>query len=188
MDSSGKQRTGRIAVQLAAAILLAVAAYAASGGVSGPPPEPAIEQPPGDSLTEAPESQTTIEEPAASSLNLRQWGALTLIHGLPSDHVRAITQDLEGTLWFATDNGVARYDGRRIQKVTADGLPPGRIRSLAFDLDGALWIASDIGAGRLLAGDRFQPVRETAGHPISAVWSPGRWAKSRYWVQRRQGS
>jgi signal transduction histidine kinase/ligand-binding sensor domain-containing protein len=99
---------------------------------------------------------------------------LTLIHGLPSDHVRAITQDSEGTLWFATDNGLARYDGRRIQKVSADGLPGGRIRSLAFDNDGALWVASDIGAGRLLAGDRFQPVPETAGHPISAIWSPGR--------------
>ena len=174
MYSSLKQWIAKRLITLVASIVFAVATYAGSRAVSGPPPEPGIEQPPGDSLTEAPESQTTIEEPAASSLNLRQWGALTLIHGLPSDHVRAITQDLEGTLWFATDNGVARYDGRRIQKVTADGLPPGRIRSLAFDLDGALWIASDIGAGRLLAGDRFQPVRETAGHPISAVWSPGR--------------
>src|SRR5215471_11821261 len=174
MYSSLKQWIAKRLITLVASIVFAVATYAGSRAVSGPPPEPGIEQPPGDSLTQAPESQTTIEEPAASSLNLRQWGALTLIHGLPSDHIRAITQDLEGTLWFATDNGVARYDGRRIQKVSADGLPAGRIRSLAFDQDGGLWIASDGGAGRLLPGERFQPVAETAGHPITSIWSPGR--------------
>src|SRR5262249_58480080 len=59
-------------------------------------------------------------------------------------------------------------------KVSADGLPASRIRALAFDEDGALWIASDSGAGRLLPGERFQPVAETAGHPITSIWSPGR--------------
>src|SRR5215469_13086821 len=161
-------------ITLVAGVLFAVAAYATSRTVTSPPPEPAIEQPPGDTLAETPEAKVATEEAGPSSLNLHQWGALTLIHGLPSDHVRAITQDSDGTLWFATDNGLARYDGRRIQKVSADGLPAGRIRSLAFDLDGGLWIASDNGAGRLLPGERFQPVPETAGHPITSVWSPGR--------------
>src|SRR5262249_62043403 len=105
-------------MMLAGSAVLGVAIYGASRTIISPPAEPAAEQPPGDTFAEAPDAKVATEEPGPSSLNLHQWGALTLIHGLPSDHVRAITQDSEGTLWFATDNGLARYDGRRIQKVS----------------------------------------------------------------------
>src|SRR6185369_16079165 len=47
------------------------------------------------------------------SPNLHQWGAVTLFHGLPSNHVRAIAQDDDGVLWFGTNGGLAKYDGRR---------------------------------------------------------------------------
>jgi len=57
--------------------------------------------------------------------NLHQWGAVTLFHGLPSDRVRAIAQTADGTMWFGTDGGLARYDGRRTQAVVDDGLPQG---------------------------------------------------------------
>src|SRR5258707_721087 len=73
-------------------------------------------------------AQEPEEKAVPSSLNLHQWGSLTLFHGLPSNHVRAIAQDADGILWFGTDSGLAKYDGRRIQKVTAAGLPSGRIR------------------------------------------------------------
>ena len=66
-------------------------------------------------------AQTPV--PAAS--NLHQWGAITLFHGLPSDRVRAIAQTPDGTLWFGTDNGLARYDGRRVQKVGATSCEAG---------------------------------------------------------------
>jgi ligand-binding sensor domain-containing protein/signal transduction histidine kinase len=158
---------------VAATAVLAIAAHATSLTTVESVPELAIDQPPGDAASEVTVKEAPTDEAAVSSLNLHQWGALTLIHGLPSDHVRAITQDTEGTLWFATDNGLARYDGRRIQKVSGEGLPGGRIRSLGFDHDGALWIASDTGAGRLL-GEKFQPVPETNGHPITAVLSTER--------------
>ena len=36
---------------------------------------------------------------------------LTINDGLPENSVRAIVQDRSGFLWFATQNGVARYDG-----------------------------------------------------------------------------
>jgi len=52
--------------------------------------------------------------------NLHQWGAVTLFHGLPSDRVHAIAQTADGVLWFATDGGLAKYDGRRTQAVTAE--------------------------------------------------------------------
>src|SRR5947209_4732217 len=88
--------------------------------------------------------------PASSSLN--QWGSITLFHGLPSNRARAIVQDNDGVLWFGTDGGVARYDGRRIQKVVADGLPNGRIRVLKLDPSGRLWLGADGGAAVLVNG------------------------------------
>src|ERR1051325_7043993 len=81
-----------------------------------------------------------------SSASLHQWGAVTLVHGLPSDHVRAVAQDNEGVMWFATDGGLARNDGRRVQKVSDEALPSERIHALKLGPDGRLWIGTDAGA------------------------------------------
>ena len=94
------------------------------------------------------------------STNLHQWGAVTLFHGLPSDHVRAIAQDREGFIWFGTDNGLARYDGRRVQKITAEGLPLGGVRAIKIDDDGALRIGTASGTVRLIDGE-FKPVADS---------------------------
>ncbi|HEU4390666.1 MAG TPA: LpqB family beta-propeller domain-containing protein, partial [Blastocatellia bacterium] len=75
--------------------------------------------------------------------------------------------DREGTLWFGTSNGLARYDGRRVQKIVADGLPAGRVRALKVDNAGSLWVGTDSGASRLAEG-RFETVAETNGHAITA--------------------
>src|SRR5215216_4945041 len=62
------------------------------------------------------------EESTTQPASLHRWGAVTLFHGLPSDQVRAVAQDAEGQMWFGTDAGLARYDGRRVQSVTSEGL------------------------------------------------------------------
>ena len=107
-----------------------------------------------------------------SQSSLHQWGAVTLFHGLPSDHVRAIAQDGEGTLWFATDGGLAKYDGRRVLKITDDALPSGPVRALKVDAGGSLWIGEDAGAV-LLANNHFTRISATAGHTITAIITPG---------------
>ncbi len=75
--------------------------------------------------------------------------------------------------WFATDGGLARYDGRRINAINADGLPNGRVLALKTDESGALWIATDNGAARMWNG-RFDPIKETAGKVITAIVTPQR--------------
>ena len=35
--------------------------------------------------------------------------------GLPQNSIRAITQDKNGLMWFATEDGIARYDGQNIK-------------------------------------------------------------------------
>src|SRR5205085_1746988 len=70
------------------------------------------------SQSETPQSQPTptpAPSPSPSPTpppNLHQWGAVTSFHGLPSDRTHAIAQTQYGVTWFATDGGLARYDGR----------------------------------------------------------------------------
>ena len=105
--------------------------------------------------------------------NLHQWGAVTSFHGLPSDRTHAIAQTEFGVTWFATDGGLARFDGRRTSAVTADGLPTGRVLALKADQSGALWIGTENGAARLL-NDKFETIKETAGKVITAIITPER--------------
>lgn len=106
-------------------------------------------------------------------MTLHQWGALTLFHGLPSDQVRAVAQDSEGQMWFGTDAGLARYDGRRIQTVTDEGLRGPRTRALRVDAGGALWVGADGGAYVRPAGaSNFVRVEETREKSVRAVLTP----------------
>jgi signal transduction histidine kinase/ligand-binding sensor domain-containing protein len=96
---------------------------------------------------------------------------VTSFHGLPSDRTHAIAQTEFGVTWFATDGGLARYDGRRTNAINAEGLPPGRILALKADEQGGLWIGTDNGAARL-ANARFEPIKETAGKVITSIITP----------------
>lgn len=100
--------------------------------------------------------------------NLHRWGAVTLFHGLPSDHVRAIAQDRDGTILLGTDAGLSRYDGRRVQKLTGNGAEGASVRAIAFDHEGTAWIGTDSGAARLINGEA-EKIPETDGDSIRAV-------------------
>lgn len=108
-----------------------------------------------------------------SAQNLHQWGALSLFHGLPSDRVRAITEDGDGILWFGTDNGLAKYDGRRVQTVTAEDLLSGRISALKSLEDGTLWIGTESGAVRMKDG-KFQLLEDTKSNIVTSIFFNGK--------------
>src|SRR5215211_6297746 len=113
---------------------------------------------------------SSAEETTTQPASLHRWGAVTLFHGLPSDQVRAVAQDAEGVMWFGTDAGLARYDGRRVQSVTTEGLAGPRARALASDEAGALWVGSDAGAFVRAAGSQeFRSVAELRGKSVMAV-------------------
>ena len=104
---------------------------------------------------------------------MHQWGAVTLFHGLPSDRVLAVAQGPDGAMWFGTDAGLAKLEGRRTQAISHPNLPSGRVLALKTDEEGALWIGTESGAVRMLAGS-FEVLRETAGKAITAIIAPGR--------------
>jgi signal transduction histidine kinase/streptogramin lyase len=106
-----------------------------------------------------------------ATLNLHRWGAVTLFHGLPSDRVNAIAEDAGGVLWFGTDNGLVRYDGRNVEAAPNEAaLPSRRILALKLDHHGHLWIGTDTGAARL-RGNRIEVLPETRGRAASGIAS-----------------
>ncbi len=102
---------------------------------------------------------------------LHQWGAVTLFHGLPSDRVHAIAQGPDGAMWFGTEGGLAKFDGRRTQTTIIPGLSATRILALQSDQHGGIWVGTEAGAARMLWG-RFDIARETVGQAITTIISP----------------
>jgi signal transduction histidine kinase/ligand-binding sensor domain-containing protein len=120
------------------------------------------------SLNDSRAQKAADEARLAQPNNLHQWGAVTLFHGLPSDRVRAIAQTPDGVLWFGTDSGLAKYDGRRTQALQAEGLKDARVLALRADADGALWIGTEEGATRM-TGATFRFIKETEGKAVTAI-------------------
>lgn len=74
-------------------------------------------------------------------------------------------------MWFGTEAGLAKFDGRRTQTMAINGLSSSRILALESDQAGALWIGTETGAARMLWG-RFEVIRETAGQAVTAIIAP----------------
>lgn len=65
-----------------------------------------------------------------------------LKEGLPSKRVYAACQDKDGFVWFATDNGVSRFDGTRFRNFTTEeGLSDNDIINIYCDSKNRIWFA-----------------------------------------------
>jgi ligand-binding sensor domain-containing protein len=61
--------------------------------------------------------------------------------GLASSTVYWICQDKKGYIWFATDNGLSRFDGKKFTNYTTeDGLSDNEVLSIDTDSKGRVWI------------------------------------------------
>ncbi|MBP6820580.1 MAG: hypothetical protein KA368_03505 [Acidobacteria bacterium] len=141
-------------------LLLALAASIIASQSEQTPPT--TDQPPA-----TPTPTPTITDNA--TLNLHRWGAVTLFHGLPSDRVNAIAEDSSGLMWFGTDNGLVRYDGRNVEAVPGEtSLPSRRVLALKLDARGVLWIGTDSGAARW-HDERLEVLEETHGRTVNSI-------------------
>ncbi|MGB1351241.1 MAG: ligand-binding sensor domain-containing protein, partial [Luminiphilus sp.] len=62
--------------------------------------------------------------------------------------VRSVAQDESGAIWFATQEGLTRYNGVRVDLFSAansdaGGLQPGEIRALTISPQGLLWVLTN---------------------------------------------
>ena len=71
--------------------------------------------------------------------------------------VRGIVEDAQGNVWFGTEGGLTKYDGRSFTNFTEeDGLASNDVWSIAIDRDGLLWIGTLEGVTRF-DGETFTP-------------------------------
>lgn len=106
--------------------------------------------------------------PLPGAQNFHQWGSITVFNGLPSDTVRAIAQTPDGVMWFGTDNGLARFDGRRVQKFIPGGSGSERLLALQTSENGDLWIGTQSGAF-VFSDNGFIPVGESDNFGITSI-------------------
>ena len=101
---------------------------------------------------------------------------LTTNDGLSQSAVTAILQDRQGFMWFATRDGLNRYDGNAfvVYKNKADdpdSLSANRIEDLIEDDQGYLWIATYTGGVNKFdpATERFTRYRHDPSNPNSLI-------------------
>ena len=62
--------------------------------------------------------------------------------GLPSNSIYRSILDNHGFLWIATDNGLAKFDGKNFKiYTTAQGLPDNEITDIFIDSSNRIWVA-----------------------------------------------
>jgi ligand-binding sensor domain-containing protein/signal transduction histidine kinase len=115
-------------------------------------------------------SETKAGSPRRRSLNIPthsghmrvsdlKFTHLTTKDGLSQGYVTAILQDRRGFMWFATRDGLNRYDGNAFLVYKSDPSDPNSpnsnfIQGLMEDNHGYLWLATNTGV------DKFDPTTE----------------------------
>lgn len=106
--------------------------------------------------------------------------------GLPHNTINSISQTPDGYLWFATWEGVARYNGREFKvfgREQQTGLPDSGIRALHLDPKGRLLLGGSRGGMALLQDQQWRPI-----DPVSSLVNDVRGdAKGQLWVGTEGG-
>ena len=86
---------------------------------------------------------------------------VTMNSGLPSNAVRGVVQDKYGYIWFATDNGLCRYDGYHVKKFYNPDIPIDQFVSTIATCDEELLVGTSHGAFLLdFETERFHKLSE----------------------------
>ncbi len=82
------------------------------------------------------------------------WRSLTLKDGLAGNIVYSIAQEKDGTLWFGTNHGASRYDGKTWTTYNRkDGLVGDNVYAIAIDPNNNIWLGTKGGVNRLTYKD-----------------------------------
>ncbi|WP_058185535.1 two-component regulator propeller domain-containing protein [Terracidiphilus gabretensis] len=100
--------------------------------------------------------------------------------GVPNGVVWSLAQDRDGTIWAATDNGLARLQGNQWKVVGKDWNFPGKSAYAVFlDRQGTLWVSTEDTVVSLPPGARqFQPANIRVGQ----VMQFGQAASGKLWM------
>lgn len=91
------------------------------------------------------------QDPATGrTLPTYRFDYLLIEDGLPQNTINCITKDLQGFMWFGTNNGLCRYDSYEFEVFQSEGpagqsLPDNLVRDIAVDSRNRVWIGSSRG-------------------------------------------
>jgi len=92
--------------------------------------------------------------------------------GLSFGVVNSIAQDNDGLMWFATGDGVSRFDGTAFKNFKYDrhdphSLPGNYVKSILRDKNGTIWVSSRDGIGEFVPAsqrfNRYKPFQNKSG-------------------------
>jgi len=117
---------------------------------------------------------------------------LTVFDGLPSNTVNRMAEDRFGYLWIATNDGLARYDGRNYRVWRAeDGLRDNHVWTVHVDARNQVWIGTENAGLAMMSADRRE-IRfyDRDSHPeigSNTIWSLASTPDGALWFGTNQG-
>ncbi len=132
--------------------------------------------------------QGVIHLPATGSAQARPW-RIDETHGLPSNHVRALLERADGSLWIGSNEGVTVYrDGRIARHYDADdGLPKGNVYVLYETAQGVLWIGTSNGMAMMRRDGNVQRWEPMSDFPAVAAFDFLADPDSSLWIATDRG-
>lgn len=123
---------------------------------------------------------------------------LTVEDGLPSGTVLGVLQDQQGFMWFATADGLTRYDGYQFKTFRHDPENPNSLShnntfALIETRDGLIWVGTDPGGLNVYnpKTNTFQAYRHDPQNPNSlpddSVWALLEARDGSIWIGTRGG-
>lgn len=112
----------------------------------------------------------------------------TTADGLPSDNVRVILENSNGSFWIGTYGGIALFEAGKFTRYTeAEGLAGNNVRALYLDAGGALWIGTyESGLSRFENG-KFTNYRIENGLASNGAFQILEDAGGNFWISSNQG-
>ncbi len=128
-----------------------------------------------------------VDGPAATRDEDPRWlsfRAFSSVDGLPQNTVFALAEDREGYVWVGTQEGLARYDGRRFERVPL-GASGTWVLRLWVDAKSGLWVGTDEAGLWLIDGDSRAITDHGRALPSIEALVPA--ADGRVWVGTPNG-
>lgn len=108
--------------------------------------------------------------------------------GLADNIVFFVTEDRKGRLWFGTDKGVTRYDGRLFKTFTrADGLNDDSVWTIFEDKEGKMWFGTYSGGISMYDGKNFTNYTEKDGLCHNRIFSIIQDRDNNFWIATLKG-
>lgn len=118
-----------------------------------------------------------------------RFTAITSMDGLSSNTVTAILKDRYGLLWFATDDGLNKFDGTgftvyRHNKTNQASLKSNDVSALYEDRSGRIWVGTIMGSLHLYDRKKDSFLRIQTHHSVNSIRED---KNGRIWVGTTQG-